>query len=393
AGAPAAMLAALKPRGNPLASGRAGDWPRPGDGVTVRLRDGGGPGGGRPVPARVTLFTGIQAAAGATLREEPGPPLPVEQGVAVAEVPPSGLATVTLTPGSADHRGVAAPGAGDRSGEAVPPEPVQPVFTRYWLHGKGPAPAGNLPVAVHLSPGRLALAAPGGNGAPGLRAAATMRLTVAGGPQPATGTAELVVPPGLTVAGGDNNAEPPRLRYELAPDGYASWDLTVAAAPGAAPGHYFVAARISDDLGQALEDAVLVTVGEPPVPPEGLPLPELLPLIEADQQAVAAEVGISLLASQITLRPGERGEIGLRLACRAGSPVRGESQLISPFGSWELSGSPAAGFTARPGEEIVLRHLLAAAPDARPGNWWALAKVMYFGRVRYTDSVAVTISS
>ncbi|MBO0807217.1 MAG: hypothetical protein J2P32_02810, partial [Actinobacteria bacterium] len=221
-----------------------------------------------------------------------------------------------------------------------------------------------------------------------------LRLTVAGGPQPAAGTAELLVPPGLAVAGGDDPPPGPlRLRYELAADGYASWDLTVAAAPGTAPGHYFVAARISDELGQALEDAVLVTVGEPAAPPVGLPLPELLPLIEAEQQAVAAEVGITLLTSQVTLRPGERGEIRLRLACRAGSPVRGESQLISPFGSWELSGSPAAGFTARPGEEIELRHPLAAAPDARPGSWWALAKVMYFGRVRYTESVAVTISS
>jgi hypothetical protein len=340
----------------------------------------------------VALFTGIQAAASATLQEDAGPPLPVEQGMAVAEVPPSGLATVALAPAGGLGE-AAAPGAGDRSREEVPPEPVQPVFTRYWLHGKGPAPAGNLPVALHLSPGRLALAAPGGNGTGDLPAAATLRLTVAAGPQPAAGTAELVVPPGLAVAGGDDPAEPLRLRYELAPDGYASWDLTVAAAPGTAPGHYFVAARISDDLGQALEDAVLVTVGEPAIPPSGLPLGELLPLIEADQQAVAAEVGITLLTSQVTLRPGERGEILLRLACRAGSPVRGESQLISPFGSWELSVSPALGFTARPGEEIVLRHPLAAAPGARPGSWWALAKVMYFGRVRYTESVAVTISS
>ncbi len=38
------------------------------------------------------------------------------------------------------------PGTGER------PEPAQPVYARYWLHGKGPAPAGNLPVAVHLSP-------------------------------------------------------------------------------------------------------------------------------------------------------------------------------------------------------------------------------------------------
>src|SRR5262249_58873317 len=66
------------------------------------------------------------------------------------------------------------------AGPAAPPtgaEPAQPVFTRYWLHGKGPAPAGNLPVAVHLAPGRVTLDAPGGVAAP-----TGLCLTVACGP-------------------------------------------------------------------------------------------------------------------------------------------------------------------------------------------------------------------
>src|SRR5207302_8613298 len=114
--------------------------------------------------------------------------------------------------------------------------------------------------------------------------------------------------------------------------GFASWQVPVRARPGAAPGHHFLAARIGDPLGQVLEDAALVTVGEPAEPPATLPLGELLPLIEAGQQAVAAELALDLLAREGTLRPGQHGEIGLRLACRAASPVRGESQLISPFG-------------------------------------------------------------
>src|SRR5215472_38190 len=63
-GAPAAVLTALKPRGNPLASGRPGQ-PRRDDGVTVRLRDAGrraGPEGAGPSVARVRLFTGPGAA-------------------------------------------------------------------------------------------------------------------------------------------------------------------------------------------------------------------------------------------------------------------------------------------------------------------------------------------
>ena len=66
-----------------------------------------------------------------------------------AEVTVAAAGTVTLglsVPAEADGP---APGPGPGSGGS--PEPAQPVYTRYWMHGKGPAPAGNLPVAVHLS--------------------------------------------------------------------------------------------------------------------------------------------------------------------------------------------------------------------------------------------------
>src|SRR5262249_58706670 len=76
--------------------------------------------------------------------------------------------------------------AGMRSEVAgAPPERAQPVFTRYWLHGKGPAPAGNMPVAVHLSPSRLVVQ-PGDS--------ATVRLTVACGPTTASGNILADVP-------------------------------------------------------------------------------------------------------------------------------------------------------------------------------------------------------
>ena len=69
--------------------------------------------------------------------------------------------TLVLSPPAAAARRAASRRRA-RPRQARPPEPAQPVFTRYWLHGKGPAPAGNLPVAVHLSPGRIALAWPDG---------------------------------------------------------------------------------------------------------------------------------------------------------------------------------------------------------------------------------------
>ncbi|MGE5133380.1 MAG: hypothetical protein ACM32E_10785 [Gemmatimonadota bacterium] len=257
------------------------------------------------------------------------------------------------------------------------PEPAQPVFTRYWLHGKGPAPAGNLPVAAHLSPGRL--------DAPG-----ELRLTVACGPEPAGGTVCLEIPPGLAVTGPDGEPAS-EFSYKLAAGGYACWDLTVAALPGAA-GRRFVAARLTDPLGQTLEDAALVTVGEP-APDLNIPLAELAPLIEADKAAARAELEVSLMSTALSVRPGGRAEITVRLANRTASAIRGEAQLISPFGTWEAAGPWTLGFAAAAGGETLLRYPLAVPASAHPGSrWWALAKVMYFGRVRYTECVDVQVT-
>ena len=135
---PAAMLAALKPRGNPLASGRPGP-PRREDGVTVRLRDAGrpaawspddgrsaagppvaagpdaggpgagGPGAGSPVAAtaaRVRLFTAPGTARLTSLLEDAdGPALPLVDGAAEVAVPAAGTVTLALAGFSAGAPG------------------------------------------------------------------------------------------------------------------------------------------------------------------------------------------------------------------------------------------------------------------------------------------------
>ena len=167
------------------------------------------------------------------------------------------------------------------------------------MHGKGPAPAGNLPVAVHLSARRVALP-----GTAGAAHEAVVRLTVACGPEPATGAVELDVPPGLEATPGGP------LRYDLPALGHAHWDLTVRGAAGAAPGHYFLAARIRDQLGQVLEDVTAVLLGGPPLPDLDLPLDALLPALRADEQAIAAEVQVTVLTPEIRVRPGRRRGTG-----------------------------------------------------------------------------------
>jgi hypothetical protein len=378
------MVSAVKPRGNPLASGRSGALAggpagvgAPGEGVgapgeqaevTVRLRETSG----QATTARLRLATGVSAAWLTNLLEESdGVPLRVEDsdgGTVIVDM--SAFETVTLV-----VRTGARPAA---DGHPASAEPVQPVYARYWLHGKGPAPAGNLPVAVHLSPTRIALTESGASG--------MLTLTVGGGAEPASGKVELDVPSGVTVGGADD------LRYALTPGGYAAWDLTVRADAATAAGRYFMAARIRDELGYLIEDTAMVAVGERRWPDLDLPPEETLELLQADYRAGAAEVELSVLTPELSVAPGEEAELVVRVTNRLASELRGEAQLVSPFGTWPLLGSWTQGFGAAPQVSVPLRFPVKVPVTERPGSrWWALVKVMYFGRVRYTEAIPVII--
>ncbi len=299
------------------------------------------------------------------LEESDGAPLPVENGTVFVDMPAFGTVSVVLRAPSR--------GPGGTAGTNL----VQPIYTRYWLHGKGPAPVGNLPVAVHFSPVRVALAEPGDT--------AALTLTVGCGAEPASGVVELVTPAEVTVT---PDAE---LRYELAPGDYAAWDLAVRVPPGTAAGRYFVAARIRDDLGHLVEDTAMVAVGERRWPDPDLPPEETLELLQADYVAAAAELDLAVLTPELRLAPGGQGELLVRVTSGLASELHGEAQLVSPFGTWEMLGPPAQGFSIAPGTSTVLRFAANVPVAARPAQWWALVKVMYYGRVRYTEAIPVVI--
>jgi alpha-mannosidase len=397
---PAVQLSALKPRGNPLAQGRPG-LPAAADGLTVRLRETEG----RPARARVRLRGGIATARRTDLLEETdGADLDVEAEEAVIDLPPFGTVTAVLWP-------VVPPAAGLQGEPPVPQgttnllaeasvpdgtlagllEPAQPVYSRYWLHGKGPAPAGNLPVAVHLSPRLSGLP----DGGPGADSVARLRVTVACGTEPASGTLRLLVPPELVADFGDpgpggTGAD----AYDLPARGYRDWDVQVRVRPGAPPGRYVVAAQISDDLGQVIEDAAFVQAGGPGEPDLYRPLEEVLPAVQASTDAIAAELGLAVLTPALRLTPGGDAELVAEVTNQLASPLRAEAQLVSPFGSWELLAPWTQGLTARPGERVPVRFRGRVPATARPGSrWWVMVKVMYFGRVRYSAAVPVTVSS
>jgi alpha-mannosidase len=379
AGAPNITLSALKPVGNPLAAGRPGTPEAERRAVTVRLRETDG----RAATAQLGMAGGIEAAWRTDLLEETeGAPLTVADGTASVALAAFETATVVVRP-------AASPGLTSAGAAAAPPEPVQPLYARYWLHGKGPAPAGNVPVAVHFTPTRITLNSDAPEG--------RTTLTVACGPEPASGTLDLVVGgeliaevDGAPVGGAADGSS---LRYDLPANGFASWDMALRAAEGTADGRYFVAARIGDQLGQVLEDTLLVTVGEAGPPDASLEPEELFFRMQSDVQALAGEAAIEVLTPTLRLTPGGSGELSVKVTSRLGSQLRGEVQLISPVGTWQTTAPWTQAVEVAPGGEATVSFGVTVPATAEPG-WesWLLVKLMYFGRVRYSPAISLTVA-
>ena len=342
---PEVLLTAAKPAGNPLAAGATDTVPA-GDGITVRIYETAG----MPVTATVALHGGVTSACRTDMLEEKRTePLTVHNGQAGIALTAADVATVCLTPSSA-AADADEPLARDR-------EPVQPVFTRYWRHNAGPAPLGNLPVSVHVSPARLRLH-PGDT--------AQLRVTVSCSGRPAAGAVELSTPPGLVAEASD------ALIYDLKPDGFAEFVVTVR---GTQPGRRLLAARIRDDLGQLLEDTSEIVVGEPP----------------ADDDLVTVRLGVDVLE----LAAGEVVELPVLLENHAQSEIRGEATLISPYGTWADDvrvGPRIQPFSIAAGGSATLSFNARATATARVGShWWALVRVACHGRLHYTRAVAVHV--
>ncbi|GAA1645997.1 glycoside hydrolase family 38 C-terminal domain-containing protein [Actinoplanes couchii] len=328
---PTVVLAALKPENHR---------------ITTRVYESTG----TPAQARIRLHGGLGSPARTTVLGKPlpleplamcpgGGPLPdlrepiAHDGDVVVHLDPADIVTVAAQPASA----VAV---------ASPVEPVQPIFTRYWMHNKGPAPLGGLPVTVHIDASGPAA-----------------RLTVSTSTGPASGEVTLDVPPGLTVSPSGP------FRYDLAAGAHQQFDLTLS---GAAEGGRHLVARIVDPQGQLLEDAVTLSPAE----------------IQAD-----------LTPAALTVTPGETATVRLALHNPGAGPLRGEAQLLSPFGTWgdtgdELSIQPwIQGYALQPGESATVEFTVRAAPTARPkSEWWALARVTALGEVAYTASISLSVA-
>ncbi|MEV1066235.1 NEW3 domain-containing protein [Streptomyces sp. NPDC050263] len=342
------LLDALKPAGSPLA--RGGTTPAdPARGVAVRAHEVDG----RPVRARLTGPTGWAEGVRADVLERPGEPLAPDADGAL-ELDLTGFEVATVLASPLDGRPVEGAGVAAH-------EPAQPVYTRYWLHNSGPAPRGNLPVAVYLSPGVLTADGP---------VTATVRVSSELTDAPVSGTVTVDVPCGWS-------AEPAELPYALGPGGFTLTEVTVVPPPDAVPGRHRLAARLTYG-GQTYEDVVAVDVpgGAEEGGPDGRTGPSLV---------------MDLGVDRVRVRRGERVRVPVSLRNTTRGPVSGTLWALSSWGTWAGVGPGCQGFVVAAGESTVCEVEVdgSALP---PGSYWLMTKAGWHGCVAYSEAVVLEVT-
>jgi alpha-mannosidase len=251
----------------------------------------------------------------------------------------------------------------DADGAALAPEAesAQPLYARYWLHNRGPAPLGGLPAVAHLHP-EAVTAEPGER----LR----LRLTAASDCSDATlaGEVRLRGPRGWTL-------DPGALSFELPTGHHREAEIVVTVPPDAAPGDYPVRAQLAlaGDLPaawrQPVEDVCIVSVG--------MPDQELVRLVTEPSEVVVAA--------------GERARLAVTVGSGAHTDLALEAHVISPWGTWEWIGPAARGAVLGARSTVEVAFDIAPPPWVTPGRWWALIRVGCAGRLLYSPAVAVTV--
>jgi alpha-mannosidase len=242
-------------------------------------------------------------------------------------------------------------------------EACQPLYARYWLHNRGPAPLGGLPGVAHLHPHRLT-AATGTDVA--------LRLTAASdsSDSPLVGTVALVCPDGWSAC-------PAELPFTLGPGEYLEADVVVKMPPRADPGSYPVRAQlrvtgegVPPAWHQVVEDVCIVSVGE------------------------AEDRGLLYLTdgpADVEVAAGESGRLAVTVGTDAYADLACEAHLISPWGTWEWIGPAAQGAVLPARGGVELGFDVNPPIWVEPGEWWALIRVGCAGRLVYSPAAKVTV--
>ncbi|OAN30060.1 NEW3 domain-containing protein [Mycolicibacterium iranicum] len=241
-------------------------------------------------------------------------------------------------------------------------EPVQPLYARYWLHNRGPAPLGGLPAVAHLHPHRLEGAGD---------EVITLRLTAA---SDATDTAvhgrvRIVAPEGWDL-------DVTELPFVLPPGDYLESTVDVGVPASASPGLYPVLAELAATGGaipaswhQTVEDVAVISVGRHD--------DRLLTLV---REPVAVEV-----------RAGETARLSVEVGTDAYADLTVEAHLISPWGTWEWLSPNISGAIVPARGTVELAFDVIPPVWTEPGQWWALIRVACAGELVYSPAVAVAV--
>ncbi|MEM6104851.1 NEW3 domain-containing protein [Mycobacterium sp. 050272] len=340
------QLGAFKAAGNPLTAGRA--EPVDPGAVTLRLVETTG------ARTRVSLNSTLGKLGSlhlADLLENPqGRKRSIElHGYQVATV----LARLEI-PKAFDEPSALAPEA----------ETAQPLYARYWLHNRGPAPLGGLPAVAHLHPQR-ASAEPSGE--------LTLRLTAASDCTDTElhGVVALACPDGWS-------AKPAELPLRLGSGEHREADVVLTIPADAAPGLYPVRAQLrllGDHIPaawqQTVEDVSIVEVGADQDT-------ELIYLVDGPEE--------------ISLRAGETGRVAVTIGSHGAADLSAEAHLISPWGTWEWIGPASVGAVLPARGTVEFGFDVSPPPWLEPGQWWALIRVGCAGRLVYSPAVRVTVT-
>jgi alpha-mannosidase len=256
-------------------------------------------------------------------------------------------------------------------------ESCQPLYARYWLHNRGPAPLGGLPAVAHLRPHRVTAVA---------GTDVVLRLTASSDSSdlPLAGNVALICPHGWS-------ASPAELPFTLRPSEYLEADVVVKLPPRAGPGLYPVRAQLrvtGDDVPpawcQVVEDICVVSVG-------GSADVSLGEVSEASAGEARGLVHLTDGPADVEVAAGDSARLAVTVGSNACADVALEAHLISPWGTWEWIRPAARGAVLPARGSVELSFDVAPPIWVEPGEWWALVRVGCAGRLVYSPAAKVTV--
>lgn len=100
---------------------------------------------------------------------------------------------------------------------------------------------------------------------------------------------------------------------------------------------------------------------------------------------------MDVTTTSVTVTPGGRATVGVCLHNRTRGEIRAELQLVSPWGTWDAIAEPIRGVALPAGGSETVTFDVVPPRDADPGRFWALVKVMWFGRCQYAPTVELVL--